>query len=215
MQKRVGEVRVRCEEFRVEQYWADPDLPMWTLAMSPPPMGATVCPSASLLASFLLQAPNWVAGKTVLELGAGTGFLSAVALRGGARKVVATDLDNGELLQLCRSNLSLERADGEKTSWFVEALDWENLQQLDALLDQFQFDLVVATDVMYEVEHMTLVWNVLERIALRHNVNVLIANATRSNADFFQTDFVQDNRVTLLQEASCDGRQLGVYQVEI
>lgn len=59
--------------------------------------------AALALGTYLLQHPHVVRGKTVLELGAGTGFLAILAARMGAVRVTATDGNEGIVQQLQRN----------------------------------------------------------------------------------------------------------------
>jgi len=49
--------------------------------------------SGLALARFLLNEPGWVAGKTVVDLGSGSGIAAIAAARAGARAVLACDTD--------------------------------------------------------------------------------------------------------------------------
>jgi predicted nicotinamide N-methyase len=57
------------------------------------PFWALVWPAAQLLARVLQTEPAWVRGKTVLDLGCGGGVAGIAALRAGAARVIAHDLD--------------------------------------------------------------------------------------------------------------------------
>ena len=51
--------------------------------------------SGLALARFLLEDPRWVAGKTVVDLGSGSGVAAIAAAKAGAARVVACDTDPG------------------------------------------------------------------------------------------------------------------------
>ena len=55
------------------------------------PYGSVLWPSAKTVSLRLLSSDFELEGKTVLELGTGTGLCSMVAAMGGAKKVLATD----------------------------------------------------------------------------------------------------------------------------
>ena len=90
------------------------------------------------LSRYLGQNEALVRGKSVLELGSGTGYLScAIALLGAAR-VIATDFDF--MIPMIRSNIKLNRAllasaaeGGSEMPVQACALNWEDPKGFDAL----------------------------------------------------------------------------------
>jgi predicted nicotinamide N-methyase len=60
---------------------------------SDPPFWAAAWPGGQALARYVLDHPEVVAGRTVLDLGAGSGLVAVAALRAGAARVVASDVD--------------------------------------------------------------------------------------------------------------------------
>src|SRR4051812_26351290 len=60
---------------------------------SDPPFWAAAWPGGHALARHVLDHPEIVAGRTVLDLGAGSGLVAVAALRAGAERVVASDVD--------------------------------------------------------------------------------------------------------------------------
>ena len=60
---------------------------------SEPPFWAAAWPGGQALARYVLDHPDLVAGRTVLDLGAGSGLVAVAAARAGARSVVASDPD--------------------------------------------------------------------------------------------------------------------------
>jgi len=59
----------------------------------PPPYWAFAWAGGQALARFLLDAPQHVAGKHVLDLGSGSGLSAIAALKAGAATVLAADID--------------------------------------------------------------------------------------------------------------------------
>lgn len=104
------------------------------------PFGLMLWASAEVLATRLTQEPSLVAGKRVLELGAGVGFVGLVAAHLGAAEVVQTDY-HPEALALCRSNAMLNGI----VNTTIQKGDWRSWPS--ALTG---FDLVVAADILYE-----------------------------------------------------------------
>jgi len=60
---------------------------------SDPPFWAAAWPGGQALARYVLDHPEVVADRVVLDLGAGSGLVAVAALRAGARRVVASDVD--------------------------------------------------------------------------------------------------------------------------
>ena len=72
------------------------------------PYGAVLWPAASTISNYLLTQCGSLEGKTILELGTGTGLVSIVASLGGAAKVIATDYEPIplRLLEYAHTNLN-------------------------------------------------------------------------------------------------------------
>jgi predicted nicotinamide N-methyase len=60
---------------------------------SDPPFWAAAWPGGQALARYVLDHPDVVAGRTVLDLGAGSGLVAVAALLAGAATVVASEVD--------------------------------------------------------------------------------------------------------------------------
>lgn len=59
----------------------------------PPPFWAFAWAGGQGLARFVLDRPQWVAGKRVLDFAAGSGLVAIAAARAGAAQVTACDID--------------------------------------------------------------------------------------------------------------------------
>jgi predicted nicotinamide N-methyase len=62
-------------------------------APSEPPFWAAAWPGGQALARYVLDAPELVAGRSVLDLGSGSGLVAVAAALAGARRVVASEID--------------------------------------------------------------------------------------------------------------------------
>jgi predicted nicotinamide N-methyase len=62
-------------------------------APTDPPFWAAAWPGGQALARFVLDTPAVVAGRSVLDLGAGSGLVAVAAYLAGAREVVASEID--------------------------------------------------------------------------------------------------------------------------
>ena len=84
----------------VQLYVADDVVGLWEAmetegggAGEDPPFWAAAWPGGQALARYVLDHPQSVAGRRVLDLGAGSGLVAVAALLAGARAVVASDID--------------------------------------------------------------------------------------------------------------------------
>jgi predicted nicotinamide N-methyase len=62
-------------------------------APSEPPFWAAAWPGGQALARYLLDRPDIVAGRSVLDLGSGGGLVAVAAALAGARSVLASEID--------------------------------------------------------------------------------------------------------------------------
>lgn len=97
-----------------------------------PPYWAFCWGAGQALARHLLDAPESVRGRSVVDLGTGSGIAAIAAARAGAREVVAIDVD-----PVARA-AALENA----------ALNGVSLRTAAAIPERF--DLLLAADVLYE-----------------------------------------------------------------
>jgi predicted nicotinamide N-methyase len=101
------------------------------------PYGVMLWPSAIALAHDVLARGDELAGKRVLELGAGTGMPGIVAASLGARVL---QVDHSEsALHVC----GLNRERNQASSSELRHSDWETFESSEP------FDLVLGSDVLY------------------------------------------------------------------
>jgi len=150
----IGALDVHVRTLRDTQQSADPDAAAAALGISSPswPLFGVIWPSgltlAHLMASYELQ------GRRGLEIGCGVGLASLVLnLRGG--DIWATD-HHPEGGRLLRENVALN---GGAPIPFVRA-GWDDL---DTGLGRF--DLLIASDVLYEPAHVFALSAFIERHA--------------------------------------------------
>ncbi|KAG5261578.1 hypothetical protein AALO_G00285900 [Alosa alosa] len=106
-------------------------------------------PATSVLCKFLETERQQVNlhGKSVLELGAGTGIVAIVASLLGAW-VTATDLP--EVLEILTENLSANTKGRSKYSPQVEVLQWGRNLARSFPLSIYHYDFVLAADVVHD-----------------------------------------------------------------
>ena len=141
-------------EFRL---WLAADyLPVWQATESwleeqnvDPPFWAFCWPGGQAIARYLLDNPDLVRGKRVIDFATGSGVSALAAARAGASAVVANDID---ALALIAARLNAE-ANGLALE--TNAEDW--LERPDRAPPA---DVVIAGDVCYEREmsSRTLAW---------------------------------------------------------
>lgn len=106
-----------------------------------PPYWCFCWASGLALAQWILQHPEQVAGKRVIDVGAGSGIVALAAKLAGARTVVACDLDP-IALQACRANAALNQL--------------ELSYSADLFSEPEPYDLLFAADVLYDATNLPL-----------------------------------------------------------
>jgi predicted nicotinamide N-methyase len=167
-----GEVRVGDAAFAVlrprnaealiseEDFAHDERLPYW----------ADVWPSSIALGRRLLEERG--AGRRLLELGCGVGVVALAAARAGFGVTISDYYEDA--LLFARANLARAGLSAE-----ARHLDWRALPD-----DLPTYDLVVASDVLYERPYAELVANVVSR-ALAPGGVALVADPGRLAAPAF------------------------------
>lgn len=134
-----------------------PELPLWLLGdiqagepldpdraaalMDTPPYWSFCWASGQVLARWLLDHPELVRGKTVVDVGPGSGVVALAAARAGAATVLACDIDP-QALQAVQLNAA------------ALALPVQLSADLDACLARA--DLLTAADILYDRDNLPL-----------------------------------------------------------
>ena len=113
-----------------------------------PPYWSFCWASGLALARFLAEQPQWVAGKRVLDFGAGSGVAGIAAMKAGAVEVVACDLDP-LAIEACRANAELNGVTLEYSG--------------DFFAEEDRFDLILVADVLYDRANLPLLDQFLSR----------------------------------------------------
>jgi predicted nicotinamide N-methyase len=113
-------------------------------------LGLDIWPAAIELCNYLSDNPTLVAGKTVLELGAGVGLPGLLAAKLGASKVVLTDYEP-QVVAHTAHNTSLCNILSSLCTGLC--LDWTKLDQLPAE-HAAAYQLILAADVLYIADIM-------------------------------------------------------------
>ena len=155
-------------------YVADEAVPLWHKTEEeigeqglPPPFWAFAWAGGQALARHILDHPQIVRGKTVLDLASGSGLVGIAAIKAGAAAVTVADIDEFALsaarLNAAHNNVALATVVGD-------LLDGENRQR---------WDVILAGDIFYERDTAARAFNFLNRNAARGTV-VLIGDPGRS-----------------------------------
>ena len=157
----------------IRLYLAKEVTPIWlateeTLARSglPPPFWAFAWAGGQALARYLLDHPAVVAGRSMLDFGAGSGLVAIAAAKAGAVSVVAAEIDNFAAVAIA-ANAALN--DVEITVQTADLLDTVNSG----------WDIVTAGDVCYERPMADRVTGWLRMLAAR-GVLVLLGDPGRA-----------------------------------
>lgn len=138
-------------------------------------IGTMIWQSALVLSSHLQMLPyGTLAGKRILELGAGLGLVGITAALLGAKEVCLTDIE--EVLPILERNVE-RNCPANPSNAVVKKHRWgESMENLGA-----PFDVVVAADVVYIEEYFEpLVWSLAE--ASTPETKILFAYKSRWQA---------------------------------
>jgi predicted nicotinamide N-methyase len=127
---------------------------------TPPPFWAFAWAGGQALARYILDHPETVAGRDVLDLASGSGMVAIAAVKAGARRVVASDIDS-----FAAAAIALNAALNGVTI-AIETRD---------LLDRGPagWGVVTAGDVCYEEPMASRMIALLRRIAARGRLALL------------------------------------------
>jgi predicted nicotinamide N-methyase len=172
---------------------AEESLPIWQRteeelgAMNvPPPYWAFAWAGGQALARYLLDHPALVAGKSVLDLGAGSGLTALAAARAGAASVLAADIDEVALAAIALN------AEANGVSLVVTTAD-----VLAAAPSEH--DVVLVADLFYERELARRVEAYIAA-AVRAGALVLIGDPQRSYFPRHAFARIADYRVPVTRE---------------
>jgi predicted nicotinamide N-methyase len=142
------------------------------------PFWAFCWASGQAMARYLLQHPELVRGKRVMDFGAGSGVAGIAAALAGAQEVWACDLDE-HALEVVRANAKLNGLDIKTARALEEA--------------QEPFDLLLAADVLFDREN--LAW--LDRF-LSFASRVLVAESRLKIRDVPLYEKIAESRASTL-----------------
>ena len=118
------------------------------LAMDNPLYWIFCWASGQVLAHFLLDQPDWVRGKRVLDFGCGSGAVAVAAALAGAREVIACDIDP--------LALAATRSNARRSGVNLVAVD-------DFFAVEGHLDLIIVADVLYDRSNFDWLQRFVER----------------------------------------------------
>lgn len=128
----------------IRLHLAEESLPIWRKTEEelgemglPPPYWAFAWAGGQALARYLLDHPETIAGKGVIDIGAGSGIAAIAAAKAGARHVCAADID---ALAVAAMNLN---AAANAVTLVATTDDWLSL-------DAPRGEIVLVGDLFYE-----------------------------------------------------------------
>ncbi len=140
------------------------------------PFGLLLWESALALSDALIEDKTTIAGRSVLELGAGVGLPGIIARALGAAAVRQTD-HISQALALCRANAEANGIEGIE----VGLANW------DAWTDARSYDLIIGSDVVYERSAHAPLAAILDR-NLAAGGRALLADPGRQDTPLFLAD---------------------------
>ena len=178
----------------VRLHLAEESLPIWQKTEDelgeinvPPPYWAFAWAGGQALARYLIDNPELVRGKRVLDLGSGSGLQAIAAQRAGASLALAADIDR---LALAAAELNAE-ANGVDL-----AVTADNLLARAPATD---WDVVLVGDLYYE-RQLALDVSAYIDAAVQHGAFVLIGDPQRSYFPRAKFERVADYQVPVTRE---------------
>ncbi|WP_432967929.1 class I SAM-dependent methyltransferase [Dactylosporangium sp. CA-233914] len=131
----------------------------------PPPFWAFAWAGGQALARYVLDNPHLIAGRTVLDLAAGSGLVAIAAMKAGAARVTAVEIDP---LAVAAIGINAEANGVDVTPLLADVLE----QEPDA-------EVVLAGDVFYSREMTRRMLGYLRRAA-SSGATVLVGDPGRA-----------------------------------
>jgi len=130
----------------------------------PPPFWAFAWPGGQALARHVLDHPEVVAGRRVLDVASGSGIVAIAAAKAGAARVLAVDIDP--------ASVAATERNAEANEVYVEAAVSDVTQEVPPV------DVVLAGDVFYSKAMADRMLDFLRRAA-RTGARVLVGDPGR------------------------------------
>jgi len=159
----------------ISLYVADEAVPLWQKTEEelgemglPPPFWAFAWAGGQALARYILDHPEIVRGKLVLDLACGSGLVAIAAMKAGAAHAVANDIDRFAIPAVAL-NAAANGVD----------VEMETTDRLDPATALEPFGAVLAGDIFYERDTAARALAFLERMRTQ-GAKVLVGDPGRS-----------------------------------
>ncbi len=156
-------------------YVADEAVPLWQKTEEelgemglPPPFWAFAWAGGQALARYILDRPEAVRGKRVLDLACGSGLVAIAAMKAGAAHAVANDIDSFAMPAITLN----AAANGVN-------VETETTDRLDPATNLESFGAVLAGDIFYEHDTAARALAFLQRMKAQ-DATVLVGDPGRS-----------------------------------
>jgi predicted nicotinamide N-methyase len=171
-----------------------------------PPFWAFPWAGGQGLARYVLDHPETVAGRRVLDVASGSGLVAIAAAKAGARTVTAGDIDENAL-----AAIALNATANDTPQVTARALDLADTVLADA--DPGDAEVILAADVFYQRDLAALALRFLQA-ARRAGATVLAADPARAFAPRAELTAVTTYEIpvlTVLEDTSV--KLVTIYQL--
>ncbi len=159
----------------ISLYVADEAVPLWQKTEEelgemglPPPFWAFAWAGGQALARYILDHPEIVRGKRVLDLACGSGLVAIAAMKAGAAQAIANDIDRFAIPAVALN----AAANGVR-------VEMETADRLDPGVALEPFGIVLAGDIFYERDTAARALSFLQRMKA-NGAHVLVGDPGRS-----------------------------------
>ncbi|KAK3810490.1 MAG: S-adenosyl-L-methionine-dependent methyltransferase, partial [Linnemannia elongata] len=129
------------------------------------------------LAEHLIAHPELLAGKNVVDVGCGVGFLGIACAFLGAKKVVLTD-GNHDVLAMAQQNIGYNKIPCSTTA---SLLDWESFT--DEQIAALEAQVLILSDLTYDPTNIVPLVSVLKALLVQ-GVDAYMSSAIRNPQTF-------------------------------
>ncbi|KAI9141793.1 putative methyltransferase-domain-containing protein [Paraphysoderma sedebokerense] len=159
---------------------------------------------------YLLQHPESIRSKKILELGSGVGLVAMVCAHLDAKSIIATDCDY-RVLNRIRENVEIVESNQSRSSNItITKLDWESF--IPDELSCLDFDMIICSDVTYDDRIIPPLLNVISNLVRLkkkslEDVEILVAATIRREDTFgvFEHEVHQHGfKYTVLKDISSE-----------